>query len=241
MENITQLQQLLNSSNNIVFFGGAGVSTESGIPDFRSVDGLYNQQYSYPPEVMLSHSFYVRHTAEFFAFYRDKLIIADAKPNLAHQWLAQWEQAGKVRAIITQNIDGLHQLAGSNTVLELHGSVKRNYCSSCKKFYDEQFILESTAVPYCQCGGIVKPDVVLYEEGLDMTIMQQAIRHITAADVLIVAGTSLIVHPAAGLIDYYRGNKLILINRTATSADAKADVLIQGSVGAVLSQISLNK
>lgn len=239
MEQTAKLAAMLAGSDNIVFFGGAGVSTESGIPDFRSVDGLYNQQYPYPPEVMLSHSFYVKHTAEFFDFYRNKLIFTNAKPNKAHIRLAEWERAGKVKAVITQNIDGLHQLAGSKTVLELHGSVKRNYCSRCKAFYDEQFIVNSSGIPTCSCGGTVKPDVVLYEEGLDWNTMQRAVTFITQADVLIVAGTSLVVYPAAGLIDYYRGNKLVLINRAPTAADGKADLLIQGSVGEVLGAISL--
>ncbi|MDU4961666.1 MAG: NAD-dependent protein deacylase [Sporomusaceae bacterium] len=239
MNQVAKLQEMLAGSNNIVFFGGAGVSTESGIPDFRSVDGLYNQQYPYPPEVMLSHSFYVKHTAEFFAFYREKLIFADAKPNKAHIRLAEWEQAGKVKAVITQNIDGLHQMAGSKSVLELHGSVKRNYCSRCRTFYDEQFVVGSGGVPACSCGGTVKPDVVLYEEGLDGNTLQQAINYIARADVLIVAGTSLVVYPAAGLIDYYRGSKLVLINLSPTAADSKANLLIQGSVGEVLGAVKL--
>ncbi|EGO63977.1 NAD-dependent protein deacylase [Acetonema longum] len=239
MDQAAKLQAMLAGSDNIVFFGGAGVSTESGIPDFRSVDGLYSQQYAYPPEVMLSHSFYVSHTDEFYAFYKAKLLAPGAKPNKAHIRLAEWERTGKVKAVITQNIDGLHQAAGSKTVLELHGSVKRNYCSRCKAFYDEQFIIRASGVPTCSCGGTVKPDVVLYEEGLDMGIMQQATAFIANADVLIVAGTSLVVYPAAGLIDYYRGNKLVLINRAPTSADGKADLLIQGSVGEVLGMVSL--
>lgn len=239
MDQAAKLQAMLAGSDNIVFFGGAGVSTESGIPDFRSVDGLYSQQYAYPPEVMLSHSFYIAHTGEFYAFYKAKLIAPEAKPNKAHIRLAEWERAGKVKAVITQNIDGLHQMAGSKTVLELHGSVKRNYCSRCKAFYDEQFIIQASGVPTCSCGGTVKPDVVLYEEGLDMGIMQRTIAFIANADVLIVAGTSLVVYPAAGLIDYYRGNKLVLINRAPTSADSKADLLIQGSVGEVLGAVSL--
>lgn len=238
MNQIEQLQNIITNSNNIVFFGGAGVSTESGIPDFRSVDGLYNQQYQYPPEVMLSHSFYVRHTGEFFDFYRKKMIFPAAKPNKAHNKLADLEKAGKLKAVITQNIDGLHQMAGSQTVLELHGSIKRNYCQRCKTFFDEEFILNSTGVPACPCGGQIKPDVVLYEEGLDHRIMQQAVSYITNADVLIIAGTSLVVYPAAGLIDYYRGHKLVLINRDPTASDAKANLLIKGSVGEVLGEIS---
>lgn len=238
MTQIEQLQKVVSNTDNIVFFGGAGVSTESGIPDFRSVDGLYNQQYKYPPEVMLSHTFYAGHTDEFFDFYRNKLIVPEAKPNKAHYKLAELERAGKLKAVITQNIDGLHQMAGSKTVLELHGSVKRNYCQRCRTFFDEKFILNSSGIPTCSCGGIVKPDVVLYEEGLDRNTMQQAISYISKADVLIIAGTSLVVYPAAGLIDYYRGNHLILINRAPTSSDSKANLLIQGSVGEVLGQIS---
>lgn len=238
MTQIEQLQKVVSNTDNIVFFGGAGVSTESGIPDFRSVDGLYNQQYKYPPEVMLSHTFYAGHTDEFFDFYRNKLIVPEAKPNKAHYKLAELERAGKLKAVITQNIDGLHQMAGSKTVLELHGSVKRNYCQRCRTFFDEKFILNSSGIPTCSCGGIVKPDVVLYEEDLDRNTMQQAISYISKADVLIIAGTSLVVYPAAGLIDYYRGNHLILINRAPTSSDSKANLLIQGSVGEVLGQIS---
>ncbi len=239
MAQIDQLQKIISNSNNIVFFGGAGVSTESGIPDFRSVDGLYNQQYQYPPEMMLSHGFYVEHTAEFFDFYRKKLILPNAKPNKAHSKLAELEEAGKLKAIITQNIDGLHQMAGSKTVLELHGSVKRNYCQRCRAFFDEEFILKSSGIPVCSCGGIVKPDVVLYEESLDRDTIQQAISYIAKADVLIVAGTSLVVYPAAGLIDYYRGNNLVLINRASTFTDSKANLLIQASVGEILGQISV--
>jgi NAD-dependent deacetylase len=240
MTQIEQLQQIVAGSDNIVFFGGAGVSTESGIPDFRSVDGLYHQQYKYPPETMLSHTFYVEHTAEFFDFYRKKLIIPDAKPNKAHRKLAELEQAGKLKAVITQNIDGLHQLGGSKMVLELHGSVKRNYCQSCGKFYNELFILHSEGIPTCSCGGSIKPDVVLYEEGLDQNITRQAVACISKADVLIVGGTSLVVYPAAGMIDYFRGSSLILINRASTSTDRKANLLIQDSIGEVLGQISVH-
>lgn len=238
MTQTEQLQKIVSNSNNIVFFGGAGVSTESGIPDFRSVDGLYNRQYQYPPEMMLSHTFYIEHTAEFFDFYRKKLIFPTAKPNNAHYKLAELEKAGKMKAVITQNIDGLHQLAGSKTLLELHGSVKRNYCERCRAFFDEDFILESAGIPTCSCGGIVKPDVVLYEEGLDRDIMQQAISYISKADVLIIGGTSLVVYPAAGMIDYFRGNNLVLINRASTSTDSKAHLLIQASIGEVFGQIS---
>ena len=239
MTNIEQLQNIVTDSEYIVFFGGAGVSTESGIPDFRSVDGLYHQQYRYPPETMLSHSFFVGHTDEFFDFYRKKMILPDAKPNQAHLKLAEMEKAGKLKAVITQNIDGLHQMAGSNTVLELHGSVKRNYCERCKKFYDELFILHSEGVPACSCGGRIKPDVVLYEEGLDQQIMRQAVAHISRADMLIVGGTSLVVYPAAGMIDYFRGDHLVLINRAPTASDKKASLLIQDSIGTVLGQISV--
>ena len=240
MTAVEQLQEIISNSDNIVFFGGAGVSTESGIPDFRSVDGLYNQQYKYPPETMLSHTFFARHTGEFFDFYRKKMIIPAAKPNKAHRKLAELEQAGKVKAVVTQNIDGLHQMAGSKTVLELHGSVKRNYCMRCKQFYDDLFILNSTGIPTCSCGGVVKPDVVLYEEGLDNGTMQQTAHFISNADVLIVGGTSLVVYPAAGMIDYFRGTSLVLINRAATAADRKARLLIQDSIGEILGQISVN-
>ena len=240
MTAVEQLQEIISNSDNIVFFGGAGVSTESGIPDFRSVDGLYNQQYKYPPETMLSHTFFARHTGEFFDFYRKKMIIPAAKPNKAHSKLAELEQVGKVKAVVTQNIDGLHQMAGSKMVLELHGSVKRNYCMRCKQFYDDLFILNSTGIPTCSCGGVVKPDVVLYEEGLDNGTMQQTAHFISNADVLIVGGTSLVVYPAAGMIDYFRGSSLVLINRAATAADRKARLLIQDSIGEVLGQISVN-
>ena len=236
---VEQLQEIISASNNIVFFGGAGVSTESGIPDFRSVDGLYNQRYKYPPEVMLSYTFYREHTAEFYDFYREKLLCPTAKPNAAHFKLAELEAAGKLKAVITQNIDGLHQMAGSKTVLELHGSVKRNYCQSCQAFYDDGFILQSTGVPTCECGGVIKPDVVLYEEGLSQETMQRSMEFIAKADVLIVGGTSLVVYPAAGMIDYYRGRQLVLINRGATHSDKKAKLLIQESIGEVLGRISL--
>ena len=240
MTAVEQLQEIISNSDNIVFFGGAGVSTESGIPDFRSVDGLYNQQYKYPPETMLSHTFFARHTGKFFDFYRKKMIIPAAKPNKAHSKLAELEQVGKVKAVVTQNIDGLHQMAGSKMVLELHGSVKRNYCMRCKQFYDDLFILNSTGIPTCSCGGVVKPDVVLYEEGLDNSTMQQTAHFISNADVLIVGGTSLVVYPAAGMIDYFRGSSLVLINRAATAADLKARLLIQDSIGEILGQISVN-
>lgn len=232
------LQKWIKESDNIVFFGGAGVSTESGIPDFRSVDGLYNQKYSYPPEVILSHSFFTRNPAEFFRFHRDKILHPNAKPNAAHLKLAELEQAGKLKAVVTQNIDNLHQLAGSQNVLELHGSVYRNYCLECGKQYDLQFILESTGVPYCTCGGIVRPDVVLYEEGLDSDVLSMAVHYIAQADMLIIGGTSLAVYPAAGLIRYYNGNRLVLINKTPTSFDRQAQLVIHDSIGKVLEQMT---
>lgn len=236
-EQIKQLNEWIKATDNIVFFGGAGVSTESGIPDFRSVDGLYNQQYDYPPETILSHTFYRRNPSEFYRFYRAKMLCLDAKPNAAHLKLAQWEQEGKLKAVVTQNIDGLHQAAGSKTVLELHGSVLRNYCESCGKFYDAEYILHSEGVPSCECGGSIKPDVVLYEEGLDQKTLSNAIRCISEADVLIVGGTSLAVYPAAGLLDYYNGNKLVLVNKTPTPRDSIADLVVQGSIGEIFSQL----
>lgn len=232
-ESVKKLKEIIDNSNNIVFFGGAGVSTESNIPDFRSTDGLYNQNYKYPPETILSHSFYIKNTEEFYRFYRDKMLYLDAKPNKAHLKLAQWEKEGKLKAVITQNIDGLHQAAGSKTVYELHGSVLRNYCTTCGKGYGAEYILNSTGVPKCECGGRIKPDVVLYEEGLDSEIMRNAIQAISDADVLIIGGTSLAVYPAAGLIDYYRGNKLVLVNKSATPMDSRADLLVQGSIGEI--------
>lgn len=238
MNTIEELQELISQSNYIVFFGGAGVSTESGIPDFRSVDGLYNQKYDYPPETILSHTFYRRKTEEFYRFYRDKMLYLDVKPNAAHKKLAELEKAGKLKAVITQNIDGLHQLAGSQEVLELHGSVLRNYCERCGKFYDAEYILHSEKIPTCECGGPIKPDVVLYEEGLNQETLSKAVSYIANADVLIVGGTSLAVYPAAGLIDYYRGNKLVLINKTPTPKDGLANYVIQGSIGEILSQIT---
>ncbi|MDD3231320.1 MAG: NAD-dependent protein deacylase [Oscillospiraceae bacterium] len=237
MEKIEQLQQMLDQSRHVVFFGGAGVSTESGIPDFRSTDGLYHQKYPYPPETMLSHTFYQQHPEEFFTFYRDKMLYPNAKPNAAHKKLAELEQAGKLTAVVTQNIDGLHQAAGSKKVFELHGSVLRNYCESCRKFYPLEAILHSSGVPRCSCGGIIKPDVVLYEEGLDQNVMEGAVRAIAAADMLIIAGTSLVVYPAAGLIRYYRGNRLVLINQSSTSADSAAALVLHEPVGKVLSQL----
>jgi len=236
---IKALQKIITESNNIVFFGGAGVSTESGIPDFRSVDGLYHQQYDYPPETILSHSFYRSHTEEFYRFYRAKMLCLTAKPNAAHKKLAELEQSGKLKAVVTQNIDGLHQQAGSKEVLELHGSVLRNYCEKCGAFYGGEYILKSEGVPTCSCGGKIKPNVVLYEEGLDDETVQKAVRYIANADVLIIGGTSLAVYPAAGLIDYYRGNQLILINKTATPRDNGADLVIQGSIGEIFDKIKV--
>ena len=235
---VDQLKQMVADSNNIVFFGGAGVSTESGIPDFRSVDGLYNQKYKYPPEVMVSHSFFRQHTEEFFEFYKNKMIALDAKPNAAHKKLAQLEKDGKVKAVITQNIDGLHYAAGSKEVLELHGSVHRNYCEQCGKFYPVEYIVESKGVPRCEaCGAIVKPDVVLYEEGLDYETMQKAVQYIRNAEVLIIGGTSLAVYPAAGFIDYFRGRHLVVINMDRTAKDVHAELLIQERIGEVFEQL----
>ena len=236
-EAVKELKEIVDGSNNIVFFGGAGVSTESGVPDFRSEDGLYHQQYKYPPEQILSHTFYMRMPEEFFRFYKDKLLITGVKPNKAHLKLAELEKKGKLKAVITQNIDGLHQAAGSKEVLELHGSVHRNYCEECGKFYDFDFMAQAEGVPRCSCGGRIKPDVVLYEEGLDMGIMQKAVDYISNADVLIIGGTSLAVYPAAGLIDYYRGNKLVLINKSATPRDRQADLVVQGAIGEILDQV----
>jgi len=237
-EALDTLKKWVDESHNIVFFGGAGVSTESGIPDFRSVDGLYHQQYDYPPETILSHTFYRKKTEEFYRFYRAKMLALDAKPNTAHLKLAEWEQEGKLKAVITQNIDGLHQAAGSKTVYELHGSVHRNYCQKCGAFYDAQYILKSTGVPLCEmCGGQIKPDVVLYEEGLNTATMQGAVHAISSAELLIIGGTSLTVYPAAGLIDYYGGNRLVLINKSVTPMDCRADLLIQGSIGEIFSQL----
>ena len=235
-----QLQQWITESDNIVFFGGAGVSTESGIPDFRSVDGLYNQKYDEPPETILSHTYFVRRPEGFWRFYRDKMLCLDAKPNTAHLKLAELERAGKLKAVVTQNIDGLHQKAGSRTVYELHGSVLRNYCMKCRAFYDAEFIRDGAGLPQCPvCGGAIKPDVVLYEEGLDQETVEGAVLAISRADMLIVGGTSLVVYPAAGLINYYRGNKLVLINRDATPYDMQADLVIHDSIGKVLGGITL--
>lgn len=240
MSNIETFLQMVKEFDNIVFFGGAGVSTESGIPDFRSVDGLYNQKYDYPPETILSHTFYVNHTEEFYRFYRDKMLCLTAKPNTTHYKLAELEKAGKLKAVVTQNIDGLHQAAGSKNVLELHGSVHRNYCRKCGKEFDAEYILNSKGVPVCDsCGGQIKPDVVLYEEGLNQQTLEDAVYYISHADMLIIGGTSLAVYPAAGLIDYYRGNKLVLINKSTTSMDSRADLLIQAGLGEVFGQIEV--
>ena len=233
----SELKKIISKSSNIVFFGGAGVSTESGIPDFRSVDGLYSTKYKYPPETMVSHSFFRNNTEDFFDFYINKMIFLDAKPNSAHIKLAQLEKEGKLKAVITQNIDGLHQQAGSKNVLELHGSVHRNYCMKCGKFYDVNFIVNSRGIPKCSCGGIVKPDVVLYEESLDSDTIEKSVEFIEKADVLIVGGTSLVVYPAAGLINYFNGSKLILINKTSTQMDRKADLVINDSIGKVFEDL----
>ena len=236
MNEIEQLKEWIADSGNIVFFGGAGVSTESGIPDFRSTDGLYNQQYAYPPETILSHSFYKSNPEEFWRFYRDKMLYLDAQPNPAHIKLAQLEAEGKLRAVITQNIDGLHQKAGSRTVLELHGSVHRNYCQRCGKFYTAEDIRRTTGIPRCTCGGPIKPDVVLYEEGLNQDTLERAVAAIYQADVLMIGGTSLVVYPAAGLVHYYRGNKLAVINKTELPGTG-ADLTICGPIGAILGQV----
>lgn len=237
-ENRRKLQEIINESDNIVFFGGAGVSTESGIPDFRSVDGLYHMKYDYPPETILSHTFFVRNTKEFYRFYRDKMLCLDGKPNAAHRKLAEMEQKGKLRAVVTQNIDGLHQASGSRNVLELHGSVHRNYCQRCGAFYDASYMKDYEGeVPMCTCGGVIKPDVVLYEEGLDQQTIQDSIYHISNADVLIIGGTSLAVYPAAGLIDYFHGRHLVVINKAPTPRDRQADLLIQAPIGEVLDRI----
>lgn len=238
MNQIEEFQKMIDEHENIVFFGGAGVSTESGIPDFRSTDGLYHQEYDYPPETILSHTFFQREPKEFFRFYRNKMLELDAKPNPAHCKLAQLEQVGKVKAVITQNIDGLHQLAGSKEVYELHGSVHRNYCMKCGKFYDARYMKEAQGdIPKCSCGGIIKPDVVLYEEALDQETIRKSIAALSKADMVIVGGTSLVVYPAAGLLDYFNGDDLVLINKSATSRDRSAKLLIKMPIGEVFSQI----
>ena len=238
MEAAEKLQKIIDAHDNLVFFGGAEVSTESGIPDFRSVDGLYHQHYEYPPETILSHSFFMRNPEGFYKFYHDKMLALDAEPNAAHRKLAELERAGKLKAVITQNIDGLHQKAGSRKVLELHGSVHRNYCMKCHQFYDAWYIKNAPGVPRCEtCGGMIKPDVVLYEESLDQNVLQESVLAISRAKVLIVGGTSLVVYPAAGLLRYFQGEALVVINKGATSADRNADLLIQEPIGQVLGQI----
>ena len=238
MDKIQTLENWIKDAHSVVFFGGAGVSTESGIPDFRSVDGLYHQQYDYPPETILSHSFFMKYTEEFYRFYRNKMICLNAQPNTAHTALARLEKSGKLKGIVTQNIDGLHQTAGSQNVLELHGSIHRNYCMKCRKPYTADFILHSTGIPHCACGGIIKPDVVLYEEALDEEVLTKAVSLIASADVLIVGGTSLAVYPAAGLLDYYQGSKLVLINRSTTPRDKFANLLLQDSIGTIFERMN---
>ena len=236
MTETEKLKQWIEESGNVVFFGGAGVSTESGIPDFRSQDGLYSQQYQYPPEMIISHSFYLKNPEEFYRFYKDRMLFPAAKPNRAHLALAKLEAEGKLAAVITQNIDGLHQAAGSKEVLELHGSVHRNYCTRCGQFYDLDYIMKSDGIPKCSCGGTIKPDVVLYEEGLDDRVLNKSVQYIRHADMLIIGGTSLVVYPAAGLINYYRGKRLVLINKDATPRDSMADLVINGKIGEVLGE-----
>lgn len=235
--NLDILRQWIHNSSNIVFFGGAGVSTESGIPDFRSTDGIYHMKYAYPPEMILSHSFFTNRTMEFYEFYRDKMVYQEAEPNMTHRKLYDLENVGKLSGIVTQNIDGLHQKAGSEKVLELHGSVHRNYCLNCNAFYDVNYILQSSDIPLCSCGGIIKPDVILYEEPLNSEITMEAVKLISRAEVIIIGGTSLSVYPAAGLLEYYRGDKLILINKTVTPFDKKANLLINAQLGEVFSKI----
>ena len=236
-DQVRKLKDLADGSDNIVFFGGAGVSTESGIPDFRSTGGLYHQQWKYPPEVILSHTFYESNPEEFFRFYRAKMLAPDAKPNAAHRKLAEWEAAGRLKAVITQNIDGLHQAAGSKNVLELHGSVHRNHCEKCGRFYGLDYILSTEGVPRCSCGGIIKPDVVLYEEGLDQRTLEDSVMYLSRADMLIIGGTSLNVYPAAGLIRYYGGHKLVLINKSPVAQDLAADLVITDPIGETLAQL----
>lgn len=236
-EAIEKLAELVKQSKNIVFFGGAGVSTESGIPDFRSVDGLYHQKYAYPPETILSHTFFIQKTEEFFDFYRDKMIYLDARPNITHKKLAKWEEEGKLAGIVTQNIDGLHQMAGNKKVFELHGSIHRNYCMKCHKFYPLETVKDSTGIPVCECGGTIKPDVVLYEEGLNSETTSNAIRAIASADLMIVGGTSLSVYPAAGMLQYYQGDTLVLVNKSPTPFDKNADLCINEGLGDVFSNL----
>ncbi len=236
---IEKLQKIIDNSRNVVFFGGRGVSTESGIPDFRSVDGLYSQKYKFPPETILSHGFFIHSTEHFYDFYREKMLALDAKPNAAHKWLASLEAVGRLTGVVTQNIDGLHQAAGSNRVYELHGTVHKNYCMKCGEFYPVSNIVNTTGIPKCDCGGVIKPDVVLYDEDLDPGCVDGAIRAIQAADTMIVAGTSLTVYPARSLIRYFEGNNLVLINRDATGLDSRADLVIHGNVGRVLNSIKI--
>lgn len=237
MEEIRKFQQMIDESRNIVFFGGAGVSTESNIPDFRSEDGLYNMKYKYPPETIISHTFFLRNPEEFYRFYKDRMLCLDAEPNPAHRKLAELEQAGKLSAVVTQNIDGLHQKAGSRTVYELHGSIHRNYCMECGKFYDAQYVKNSEGVPRCECGGMIKPDVVLYEEGLDPETIQGAVQAIASADTLIIGGTSLVVYPAAGFIDYFHGKHLVVINKSATGKAVRAELSINAPIGEIMAGI----
>lgn len=237
MQNLEVFKRWIEESNKIVFFGGAGVSTESGIPDFRSVDGLYSQKFEYPPETIISHSFYLRKPEYFFRFYREKMLPLGFEPNVTHRVLAKWEEQGKLRAVVTQNIDGLHQKAGSKRVYELHGSVLRNYCTRCRKFHSAEFIKNADGIPKCDCGGTVKPDVVLYEESLDQNTIEKSVQAIREADLLIVAGTSLTVYPAAGLVNYYRGNRLVLINRDATAYDQLADLVFHESLGGIFGKL----
>ena len=238
-QDVKKLQELIDQHDRIVFFGGAGVSTESGIPDFRSVDGLYNQKYDYPPETILSHTFFMRHPEEFYRFYRDKMLALDAKPNAAHKKLSELEAAGKLTGVVTQNIDGLHQAAGSKNVYEIHGSIHRNYCQKCGKFYDAAYVKNSKGVPHCECGGVIKPDVVLYEESLDENMIDKSIRAISQADTLIIGGTSLVVYPAAGFVDYFRGKHLVVINKSDTAKSVRAELTIAAPIGEVLSQITV--
>ena len=241
MNQIEALQKMINENKRIVFFGGAGVSTESNIPDFRSADGLYQEEYLYPPEQVVSHTFFMKKPELFYDFYKNKMMFLDAKPNKAHLTLAKLEQMGKLSAVITQNIDGLHQMAGSQKVLELHGSIHRNYCMKCGRFYDAKYVKESHGIPRCDCGGLIKPDVVLYEEGLDDTVIREAVREIREADMLIIGGTSLVVYPVAGFVDYFHGKHLVVLNKSATSKDAFADLCIQEPIGEVLGSIMIKE
>ena len=238
-EKIKKLKEIIDGTDNLVFFGGAGVSTESGIPDFRSTDGLYSQKYDFPPETIVSHTFFMKRNKDFFDFYKDKMMALDAKPNAAHYKLAEWEAQGKCRAVVTQNIDGLHQAAGSKNVYEIHGSIHRNYCQKCGKFYDAAYVKNSKGVPHCECGGVIKPDVVLYEESLDENMIDKSIRAISQADTLIIGGTSLVVYPAAGFVDYFRGKHLVVINKSDTAKSVRAELTIAAPIGEVLSQITV--